>query len=287
MTAASPWIVETSDADFERDVIQRSHERPVVVDFWATWCGPCRMLAPVLEKLAIEGDGQFLLVKAEAEKTQQVAAAWGVSSIPAVFGVRGGQVIDQFIGVLPEPQLREWLARLQPSPVERLFAEGAELEGRDPAAAEAKLREALKLAPQQDAIKIALARVLLAQDRIADSEQLIQELADRGFLEPEAENLQAELYVRRLAAEAGDVEQARAAHAAAPEDRLAQWKLSRALAGERRYEEALEQALQLVQFDRHGLGEQARELMVELFRVLGPESELTSTYRRRLSSALY
>lgn len=287
MTDAASWVLETSDADFERDVIERSMRQPVVVDFWAQWCGPCRMLGPVLEKLAAEAQGQFLLVKAEVERTQQAAAAWGVSSIPAVFGVRGGQVVDQFIGVLPEPQLREWLARLQPSPAERLVAEAAELADRDPAAAEAKLREALSLAPKQDAIKLALARVLLAQDRAVESEEWVQELADRGYLEPEAEQLQAELALRRMARETGGLEPARAAAAAAPDDRQAQWKLAQALAGGRQYEEALEQALRLVQLDRRGFGEPARELMVELFRVLGPDHELTTTYRRKLSSALY
>ena len=287
MPAASNWVIETSDADFERDVIQGSLKQPVVVDFWAEWCGPCRMLGPVLEKLAAEAQGQFVLAKAEVERTQQVAAAWGVSSIPAVFGVRGGQVVDQFIGVLPEPQLRLWLERLQPSPAEKLAAEAAELDSRDPAAAEAKLREALTLAPKQATLKLKLARMLLAQDRAAESEELLQELANRGYLEPEAEELQAQLALRRMAREAGGAEQARAALAAAPGDRQAKWKLAQALAGEQKYEEALEQALELVQLDRRGLGEPARELMVELFRVLGADHELTTTYRRKLSSALY
>ena len=287
MAAAPKWVIETSDADFERDVIQGSQKQPIVVDFWAQWCGPCRMLGPVLEKLAEESQGQFVLAKAEVERNQQVAAAWGVSSIPAVFGVRGGQVVDQFIGVLPEPHLREWLARLQPSPAEQLAAEAAELESRDPAAAEAKLREALTHAPKQDSLKLKLARVLLAQDRAEDSEVLLQELADRGYLEPEAEELGAQLALRRMASESGGVEQARAAVAAAPRDFQAKWKLAQALAGERKYEEALQQALELVQIDRRGLGESARELMVELFRVLGPDNELTTAYRRKLSSALY
>ena len=287
MPAASNWVIETNDADFERDVIERSRTQPVVVDFWAEWCGPCRMLGPVLEKLAEEAQGKFLLAKAEVERTQQVAAAWGVSSIPAVFGVRGGQIVDQFIGVFPEPQLREWLDRLLPSPAEVLSAEAAELATRDPAAAEAKLREALKLAPQQASIKLQLARLLAGQDRTDESEQLLQELSERGYLEPEAEELLAELALRKMARESGGVAQARAALAAAPGDHQAKWKLAQALAGERQYEEALQHALELVQLDRRGLGEPARELMVELFRVLGPDHELTSTYRRKLSSALY
>ncbi|HVX61053.1 MAG TPA: tetratricopeptide repeat protein [Pirellulales bacterium] len=287
MPASSPWIVETSDASFQQDVIERSSERIVVVDFWAEWCGPCRLLGPLLEQMATESDGQFVLVKAEVEKSQQAAAALGVSSIPAVFALRGGRIVDQFVGVLPEPELRQWLARVQPSPAEQLVAEAAGLEASDPAAAESKLREALALAPRDDTIKIALGRVLLAQDRVEESESLVKELADRGFMEPEAELLEAQLLVHRLAIEAGSVADARDAAAAAPEDRQARWRLARALAGQRQFEAALDQALQLVQIDRHGLGEPARELMVQLFRVLGPDHELTSTYRRKLSSALY
>ena len=257
MSAPSPWIIETSDASFQQDVIERSSERVVVVDFWAEWCGPCRLLGPLLEQMATEADGQFVLVKAEVEKAQQAAAALGVSSIPAVFAVRGGRIVDQFIGVLPESELRDWLSRVQPSPAEQLVAEAAGLEASDPATAEGKLREAMALAPRDDAIKIALGRVLLAQDRVEESEALVKELAERGFMEPEAELLEAQLLIRRLATEAGSVENARAAAAAAPEDRQAKWTLARALAGQRQFEEALEQALQLVQIDRHGLGEPA------------------------------
>src|SRR5438045_2726980 len=101
-TTANPNIIETSAATFERDVIERSRDVPVVVDFWATWCQPCRMLGPILEKLAVEANGAFVLVKAETERLPDIAAALGVRSIPAVFAIKGGRVVDSFVGLLPE-----------------------------------------------------------------------------------------------------------------------------------------------------------------------------------------
>ena len=106
--STNPNIIETSEATFERDVIERSKDVPVVVDFWATWCQPCRILGPILEKLAREGEGKFVLVKAETELVPNIAAGFGVRSIPAVFGIKDGRVVDSFLGALPESAIRAW-----------------------------------------------------------------------------------------------------------------------------------------------------------------------------------
>ena len=287
MPEESPWIVETSQETFEQDVLQRSRDVPVVVDFWAEWCQPCRLLGPLLEKLAGEFGGQFVLVKADTEKMPNVAAGFGVQSIPAVFGLRDGKLVDQFVGVLPEPQIRAWLQRLLPSRAETLVAEAKTLEPTDPEGAEAMYREAIELMPNEASARVGLARMLLAQQRLDEARQVIEELADAGVLDAEGEHVQAELAMELEAKAAGGIEPCRAAADAAPDDLEIQFKLARSLAGAGEHAEAMEICLRLIRRDRHGLGEPARELMVHIFHLLGPESELAGDYRRKLTMVLY
>jgi len=282
----SPYIVETTSENFVRDVIEGSSSVPVVVDFWAAWCQPCRILGPVLERLAVEYDGKFILVKADTEQAPDIAAGFGVRSIPAVFAVRGGKVVDSFVGVLPEASLRSWLDRIMPSPAEVLAAEALGLEATDPPAAEAKYREALGLAPADPLIQVGLGRVALAMGRLDEARSIVEKLERRGFLEPEAETLKAELTLRGHGGPGGGLEPLRRAHEADPANKEAQLLLAEGLASAGEYEEALEKALDLVERDRRGTGESARKLMLAVFQLLPPDSELASDYRRRLSFAL-
>jgi putative thioredoxin len=287
LSAPSPWIIDGTEQTFDQEVIARSQELPVIVDFWAPWCAPCRELGPVLERLATESAGQFLLVKVDVDQQPGIAQAFGVRSIPHVFALRNGQLVDQFTGALPEDQIRQWLAQFQPSPAELLVQEARKLEQEDVAAAEEKYREALELDPKDDRIRIELARLLLKQHRNADSQEIITKLQARGFLEPEAESIKAELDLRSAAAEAGGVGECRAALAAHPDDPKAKLKLAEALGAAQQFQEALELALSVVQSTTVDLRDEARTTMVNLFLLLGPEAELTKTYRRKLATALY
>jgi putative thioredoxin len=284
--ASSSFVFVATAENFQQDVIARSYSVPVVIDFWASWCGPCLALGPVLEKLAREYDGRFFLAKVNTDKETELALRFGVRSIPAVFGVRDGKPVDAFVGVQPESVLRSWLDRLMPTPAESVAAEAAQLEQSDPRAAEEKYSAALSLAPDLAGAQIGLARIALEQGRLEDAQAKILGLERRGFLEPEAEKVKAELMLRLQAGSAGSVEAARAALAGNPDDLNLKFQLAEALAASGQYDDALAICLELVERDRKGIGEKARQTMVAIFQLLPPDSELAIEYQRQLSLAL-
>jgi putative thioredoxin len=286
MTDKPLLLIEATLANFETEVLDRSRTTPVVLDFWAAWCGPCRLLGPVLEKLAHEYDGKFVLAKIDTDREPELSAQFGVRSIPVVYGVRDGKVVDGFVGVQPESAIRLWLDRLLPTPAETLASEAGRLELVDPQAAEAKYNEALALDPELPAARLGLARISFEQGRLEEAWSRIVELERRGFLEPDAEKLKAELTLKLHGAQKGGVEAARAALAAKPDDLNLKFQLAEALAAAGQYADALALCLELVERDRKGIGEQARQTMIAIFQLLPPDSELVTEYQRQLSLAL-
>jgi putative thioredoxin len=286
---SSEYVIEVTLENFQRDVIERSRSAPVVVDFWATWCGPCVRLGPLLEKLATEYNGKFVLAKVNTESEPGLAAQFGVRSIPAVFGVRDGKAVDGFVGLQSEAVIRTWLDRLLPSPAEQIAAHAQELEATDPKAAETRYNSALSFDPDLLAARLGLARIALEQGRLEDAQEQILSLERRGYLEPEAEKIKAELTLRLQAQQAGGppVEQARAALAAKPDDLKLKFQLAESLAAAGQYSDALALCLELVERDRKGqIGERARQTMVAIFQILPPESELVTEMQRQLSFVL-
>lgn len=283
----SPWILEADEATFQAEVVDRSRELLVVVDFWAAWCEPCRLLSPILEKLARDYDGKFLLVKAQTEKLPNVAAAFNVEAIPAVHALRDGQLVDFFVGLRDEQQLRAWIDRLLPSEAETLVALAKAIAADDPNEAEAKYRAAIQLDEDLAAAQIGLAESCLAQGRADESRAIIDELEKRGFLEDEAEKLKARLHVMAAEHAPRDLEALRATVAADANDLAAALELAAALAAATKYEEALETGLRIVQAGKKKFVEPARVLMLDIFQLLPDESPLVTEYRRRLSTALY
>ena len=279
---ATSLAIDASDETFERDVFHRSRDLLVVVDFWAEWCAPCRMLGPILEELAAEYAGRFVLVRADSDQLREAAMRFRVQSIPAVFGVVDGEIVDAFMGALPESQIRSWLNRLLLS---SSLAHAGRSETTDPPLAEEKYRAVLAESPNEAAAAIGLARVLLAQDREDETRDVIRQLESRGFLEPEAEKVKAHLQLRESSQV--DVSSRREAAEADPNDLQAQLELGEALAGSGQHQEALDVLLSLVERDRHGVGELARKMMLDVFRVLPDDSELVQQYRRKFSTVLY
>ena len=194
--ADSEWIINTTDETFEADVFARSELGIVVVDFWADWCAPCRMIGPVLEKLASDGDGRFTLVKALTDDNQEAAGQFEVRGIPAVFAVHHREIIDRFEGALPPPAIEQWLTKLQSNTA---LADARMLGESDPGAAEHALQEILERSPDSTDAVIALGELLLRQDRNEECQELVQQLESRGFLEPEAEKLKAALALKQKA----------------------------------------------------------------------------------------
>jgi putative thioredoxin len=197
-TNDSPNIIDVSEQTFTRDVIERSREVPVVVDFWAAWCAPCRSLGPVLEKLALEADGSWILAKVDVDANPGLASAFGIQGIPAVRAFKDGREAAEFTGALPEPAVREWLGQLGPSPADIAYEEGSKLEaaGQLDEAAE-RYRNALAEAPAHTAAATALNRVELALRTVG---------LDRGELERRAEagDIDATLDLADLDAQSGD-----------------------------------------------------------------------------------
>lgn len=285
--SSSPHVLNVTMATFQNDVVQKSLEVPIVIDFWAPWCNPCRQLGPILEKLAAEYAGKFILAKINTDEEPQIAQAFGIQSLPTVFALVQGQPVDQFVGLLSEEEIRQWLAPLLPSPAQILVREAMELVESNPQAAEAKYREALALAPQEDSIKVCLASVLLKQGRLEETASMIETLEARGFLEPEAERVKSELDLRLAAAESGGVEEARRASEAEPANLGLRIRLADAYAAASQHRKALEICLEIVKQDFGEARQEAKSTMVKIFDVLGPASELTGEYRRKLATALY
>lgn len=286
MASPSSWIIDATEASFEQDVLRRSEEKPVVIDFWAPWCGPCRMLAPALERLAESLAGRFLLAKVNIDEEPALAQAFRVQSIPYVVALHKGEVVDAFLGALPPDQLQAWLERIVPSPADELVAAARRLAGSDAAAAERAFREALTLQPEHAAAKSGLAQCLVQAGRLDEARALLGELQRRGYLEPEAERVLSELEIKSAAAAAGGVDAARRAAAAEPGNLRVQIELAEALAASGQFPEALELCLSLIQRDRAGAGAQAKDAMLKILHLM-QDSELAGAYRRKLASALY
>ncbi len=277
----SEFVKEVNAPDFADAVVRRSHDVPVVVDFWAEWCQPCKTLGPVLERLADEHSGGFELVKVDVDANQTLAQQFGVSSIPYVMAFKGGQPVDQFTGALPEAQVRSWLDGIVPSQLDLTVdeARSAMLDGNE-ARAEELLRHVLAEKMDHAEAGTALASLYLSQ---GDNARALDVLAP---LSPTTEVERLRATARLTEPDGADVSGLGAAVEADPDDDAARMELARALAASAEFEPALDHFLAIVRKKNDRLGE-ARTAMLDVFEVLGADHPLSLTYRRELASALY
>lgn len=284
VAAEAPPI--TSEADFERAVLERSREVGVVVDFWAPWCAPCRTLGPLLERAVREQAGAVELVPIDVDRAPELARRFGARSIPMVLGFKDGRLLAEFVGAQPEPVVRRFVAALLPSDADRHTRSAAQRAAAgDPAAAEALLRAALESDPRHGGALLALARLLAARGELAEAQILVERVLPSSPAAPEAERLAAELRTSRAGGE--DEAGLRARLARDPDDLAARLGLGQSLAGAHRFEEALAELLEVVRRDASFADQAARKAMLDVFALLGADHPATHRFRAALAQALY
>lgn len=280
-----PHVFDATTETFEAEVLQKSLEVPVLVDFWATWCGPCKTLGPILEKLAGEYNGAFVLAKVDVDKEQQIAAAFQIRSVPTVFLVKGGQLVDGFPGALPEGQLREFLKQhgIEPAaPVE----DAAPAAPIDPHAAVVALRRAVETEPEKDELRLDLALALLRIGGAEEAETLLDGLPANLATDDRAVRARARLGFVAALKDAPPPEVLDAAISADPRDLRARHLrgVHHLIAGED--EAALAQFLEMLTVDRQYQDGLPKKALIDAFRVI-EDDDLVGRYRRRMSSLLF
>jgi putative thioredoxin len=278
---------DSATATFAQDVLERSREVPVLVDFWAPWCGPCRALTPILERVVAESAGKVLLAKVNVDEHQELAARYGVRGIPNVKAFVDGQVVNEFTGALPESGVRRFLDAVLPSPSEKLRqAARSEVARGEFEAAEAQLREAVALDPENHHARTDLAELLVARQEFAGAEATL-EAVPAHRRDDRAEKLATRIDVWKRGQSLPDVATLKARVDAHPDDLDARLAYAERLVADGDYRAGLEVLLEVVRRDRGERRERARQAMVQAFGLAADQPELVDAYRRQLSGALY
>lgn len=279
--AFSANVIEVQEATFESDVIQKSFEKPVVVDFWAAWCGPCRMLGPILEKLANEPSSEFILAKVDVDSNPGLSMRYGVQGIPAVKAFRDGEIAGEFVGAQPEPMVRDFLKGIAPSKADLSFNAAEEmLINRRWNDAEAIYRELLEQDSTNTIVKLGLARSLIGQGQSMEAKSILEELLEDSASYAQAERLiPVADYVSLM-----DEQENNSVELTVVE---AQYRQAARLLGQGKVAPAMDGLLEVLRYNKNYRSGQAKVVMLGIFELLGEEDPLTNAYRREMASVLF
>ncbi len=292
--AAAPdgLIKDSSERTFVADVIEASRDVPVLVDFWAPWCGPCKQLTPVLEKVVKEAKGAVKLVKINIDENKRIAAQMRIQSIPAVYAFRNGQPVDGFMGALKESEVRDFIKRLGgdagPSPIDELLAIAAEaVTANDLGTAAQAYAQILQEEPQNPVALGGLAKCYLATGDLERAKQALAMVPPEHANHEAIASVQAQLKLVGQAEAAGDIAPLQAKVQQDPKDHQARLDLAAALAAHGQSEPAIAELLESIRLDRTWNESAARKQLLTLFEALGAADPAVQAGRRKLSALLF